>query len=267
MTKGVVLFAFDSTKFNYYSMAVYAARRINHFLALPVTLVTDKQSLPKIQSYTFDKLITVVPDKNNSRDWGQWINKGRYQAYELSPYDETILLDVDYIVNSNKLLKTFEFYDDFCCHNRTNFFMNPNAPQEILNTYSHNTLWATVVTFKKTKRAEQIFQCLEMVQKNYNHYANLHSFIQGTYRNDYALTIALDIVNGHSRNARDIIPWNLNHVGMKVSVIKNSEEFNTEYTLMYDNWQKGKIRKEYMTIKDMDLHIINKENYLEIING
>ena len=104
MSKGVILFAFNSPKFNYYDMAVATAKRINHFLNLPVTLVTDETSIPTDPNYVFDKTITVTPDKNNKRDWGIWINKGRYQAYELSPYDETILLDTDYLVNSNKLL-------------------------------------------------------------------------------------------------------------------------------------------------------------------
>ena len=97
-------------------MAEYTAQRINHFLNLPVTLVTDEASCASSTGYTFDKVVKVEPDKNNNRDWGIWINKGRYQAYDLSPYDETLLLDVDYMVNSDKLSKCFEIYDD-CCAN------------------------------------------------------------------------------------------------------------------------------------------------------
>ena len=36
MTKGALLFAFNSPKYNYYEMAVATAKRINHFLDLPV---------------------------------------------------------------------------------------------------------------------------------------------------------------------------------------------------------------------------------------
>ena len=109
MSKGALLFAFNSPKYNYYDMAVATAKRINHFLDMPVTIVTDTESIPKNTNYTFDNVIVTTPGKNNKRDWGMWINKGRYQAFEFSPYDETILLDTDYMVNSNKLLKTFEF--------------------------------------------------------------------------------------------------------------------------------------------------------------
>ena len=43
-TRGVVLFAFNSSKYNYADMAVYTARRIATFLELPTTLVTDIES-------------------------------------------------------------------------------------------------------------------------------------------------------------------------------------------------------------------------------
>lgn len=264
MNRGVILFAFNSPKYNYYNMAKFSANRINEFLNLPVTLVTDEETYQ--EDFSWDNVVKITPDKNNFRDWGQWINKGRYMAYELSPYDETLLLDVDYIVNSNKLINVFDFYDGFSCHNKTSFIMHDTLPQEVLSVYSMETLWATVVAFRKCKKSEQIFKTLEMVQKNYNHYANIHNFISITYRNDYALTLALRIVNGHLECNEEYIPWNLLHIGNDVSLYKNSsKELDTEFTVFYNNWQRGKIRKEYITIKDMDFHIINKDDFVKNI--
>ncbi len=266
MNRGALLFAFNSPKYDYYKMAVATAKRINHFLKLPVTVVTDEKSVPDLPDYQFDNVIIVEPDKNNIRDHSVWINKGRYQAYQLSPYDETLLIDTDYMVNSNKLLKLFELNTDFCCHDTTSFLMHPGVAQEVLSAYSFKTLWATVVMFKKTQRSKQIFECLEMVQKNYDHYANIHNFIAGVFRNDYALTLATRIANGHTSPKEDVIPWNLVHVGKNTSVYRNNDdEFNTEYTVMYDNWQRGKIRKEYCTIKDTDFHVMNKDIFMELI--
>lgn len=266
MSRGALLFAFNSPKYNYYEMAVATAKRINHFLDLPVTIVTNEESIPDNVTYEFDKVILTEADKSNKRDWGMWINKGRYQAYQFSSYDETILLDTDYMVNSKTLLKLFELPTDFACHDTTSFLMHPGVPQEILSGFSYKTLWATVVMFKKTQRAKQIFESLEMVQKNFEHYANIHKFISSTYRNDYALTLATRIVNGQFLPKQDIIPWNLVHVGKNTSVYRNNDdEFNTEYTVMFDNWQRGKIRKEYTVIKDTDFHVMNKENFMELI--
>jgi hypothetical protein len=248
-------------------MAVSTAKRANKFLNLPVTVVTDKTTDLSKYIYQFDNVIVVEADRNNLNASNEvWINKGRFQAYDLSPYDETLLLDTDYMVNSNKLLRVFDYYDDFCCHDTTSFFMQPNAAQEVLSAYSFKTLWATAVCFKKTSRTEQIFGCLESVQKNYEHYGNIHSFIGGVFRNDYALTLALRIANGHTSLQRDFIPWNLVHVGKDTSIYRNNDdEFNTEYTILYDNWTRGKIRKEYITIKDMDFHVMNKENFMDLI--
>lgn len=268
MTRGALLFAFNSPKFNYYSMAEATAKRINHFLDLPVTVVTDSESLPSSTAYTFDKIITTAPDKDNVRDWGVWINKGRYQAFEFSPYDETILLDTDYMVNSDTLNRAFDLPTDFCCHDTTSFLMQPGVPQEVLSSMSFQTMWATVVRFNKTKRAEQIFGCLEMVQKNFAHYAQIHGFIANTFRNDYALTLALRIANGHVVPKADIIPWNLVHVGKNTSVYRDSDdEFNTQYTVLYDNWKRGKIRKEYITIKDFDFHVMDKASFFSLIQA
>jgi hypothetical protein len=266
MSRGALLFAFNSPKYDYYQMAEYAAKRINHFLDLPVTIVTDKNSLESSTGYNFDKTILVEPNLDNKRDGIPWINKGRCQAFELSPYDETLLLDADYMVNSDRLLKTFDLTNDFCCHDNTAYFMQPKLSQEVLSTYSYKTLWATVIAFKKTKRARQIFECLEMVQNNYAHYANIHSFISAVYRNDYALTLALRIANGHTYLPGDIIPWNLLHVGKNTTVYSDSNEIdNTKYIVMFDNWQRGKIRKEYLEIKDIDFHIMNKDNFVELM--
>lgn len=266
MSRGAILFAFNSPKFDYFSMAEHTANRINHFLNLPVTVITDETSLPKNPKHNFDNIILVDPDKSNKRDWGVWINKGRYQAYQLSPYEESILLDTDYMVNSDKLNKLFDLDTDFCCHDTTSFLMNPGVPQEVLSVYSYNTLWATVVKFKKTNRAKQIFECLEMIQKNFDHYANIHNFISATYRNDYALTLAIRIANGHLLPKTDIIPWNLLHLGKNTTAYRNNDDkFNSEYTVMFDNWKKNKLRKEYITIKDMDFHVMNKQNFLELI--
>lgn len=268
MSKGALLFAFNNEKFNYFEMAQFTAKRINHFLNLPVTVITDSESISKNKSVNFDKIICVEPDKSNEREYSVWINKGRYQAFDLSPYDETLLLDVDYVVNSTNLLRIFSFYDDFACHNSTSFLMNKNVPQEKLSPLSFVTLWATVIAFKKTPRVKQIFDCLQMIQNNYKHYGNLHGFLDAVFRNDHALTLAVSLANGHFLPKTDIIPWNLTHIGKNTKVYaKSDKEFNTQYTITYDNWSKIKIKKEYMEIKDIDFHIMNKENFVELMTN
>ena len=266
MTRGAILFAFNSADCDYYSLAEFTAKRINHFLNLPVTLITDSDSLPEHPDYQFDKIVTIEPDKSNVNRWGTWINKGRYNAFNLSPYEETILLDVDYIVNSDSLSRLFKLPTDFCCHERTGFLMHPDAAQEKLNLRGMNQLWATVIYFKKTNRVRQIFECIQMIQENYTHYAILHDFIDGMYRNDYALTLAIRIVDGHSTQRSDIIPWSLIHIKRDSILLPDSKnEFNTEFIVQSDKRVGDRMKREYVTIKDFDFHVLNKITCMELI--
>jgi hypothetical protein len=262
MTRGVLLFAFNIEHVNYYEMAVAAAKRINHLLNLPVSLVTNTKSLPKTQYYTFDNIIIAPEDSTNKKGKNLWLNKGRYRAYELSPYDETLLLDTDYLVNSNQLSNMFNLYDDFMCAKNVSFLMSERDEQEVISTYSFTTLWATVMIFRKTPRVKQIFECLKMVQYNYTHYASLYHFSSGMYRNDYAITIALRMVNGNTIDHKDYMPWNLVHLGKEVTAYKSTDKsFNTEY-LLINNEEKQK----YILIKDVDFHCMSKSNFMELVD-
>jgi hypothetical protein len=113
MSRGVLLFAFNSDTVDYFKMAVATAKRANQYLNLPVSVVTDESTDLSQYDYKFDNIIIQVPNKDNRTiENNVWINKGRYSAYELSPYDETLVLDTDYLINSDTLLKPFELYDD-----------------------------------------------------------------------------------------------------------------------------------------------------------
>jgi hypothetical protein len=262
--KGALLFAFNNETTDYVKMAVFTAKRVNQFLNLPVTLVTDSKTLVDNYEYTFDKVVYIDSNKDNKRNNNTWLNKGRYQAFELSPYDETIVLDVDYVVNSDRLLKTFEIYDNFMCHKKINFLMAPSDRQERISYSGIDGVWATTLTFNKSKHTEHLFNCVKMVQENYQHYVQLHNIALPYYRNDYAFAIALRIVNGHIDNQNSFTPWKLLHVGPGTQVYKESD---TEYTFVHDTTKNNKLKKEYVTIKDTDFHMLNKINFMEIING
>jgi hypothetical protein len=262
MTKGIILFAFNTTRYDYYKMAVATAKRINYFLDLPVTIVTDNDSISN-EEYTFDqKIIIETPNTDNLRSWGTWINKDRFKAYELTPYDDTIILDVDYIVNSKTLLKTFTLPSDFSCHKNSIFLLRPDISPELLGHFGLQTMWATVVRFQKTRRVKQIFDCISMVQENFTHYANLHGLIYHTYRNDYALTLANHLVNGHMFETKDAIPWNLIHIHPDSKVYTANEN---EFAVSKHIFKNNKSKTEYILIKNMDFHMMNKDNFLELV--
>ena len=95
-SKGVVVFAFNTSHVDYVALADETSKLTSHNLKLPITLITDHGSTPK---FAYDKIVRVNSQSGNTRsDQGvdkEWRNFGRYMAYELSPYDTTILLDSD----------------------------------------------------------------------------------------------------------------------------------------------------------------------------
>lgn len=262
MSKGALLFAFNNETTDYYRGAVYAAKRINHFLNLPVTLITDKNTvLNRNSSYNFDNVLLVESDQNNTLKRKTWINKGRYRAYELSPYDETLLLDVDYIVSSPQLLKLFDMNSDFMCHNSIRYLLT-NIVSEQMSKESFDTLWATVIKFNKTKRSEQIFNTLRRVQHNYEFYSQIHKFPTIPYRNDYGLTLAHRIVNGHYDEQKDYIPWSLLHVGHELHIRQIADSDKVHDTIFRIRRDNG-----YIKIKDTDIHILHKRSFMNIVNN
>lgn len=56
---------------------------------------------------------------------------------------ETLVLDTDYLVNSDSLLSLFNMYDDFMCHKTTRFLMSEEVKPEEISMYSYETLWVT----------------------------------------------------------------------------------------------------------------------------
>ena len=49
---------------------------------------------------------------------------------------------------------------------------------------------------------------MQMIRDNWDHYRNLYGILKSTYRNDFALSIAMNIVDGHTLST-PAIPWQL----------------------------------------------------------
>jgi hypothetical protein len=205
-SKGVVVFAFN-TAVDYVAIADETSKLISHHLKLPVTLITDHNAEPE---FAYDRVIRVDPQGATYRTEDanvQWRNFGRYLAYELSPYDETILLDTDYLVLDDSLLKLFETDWDYkLMHHNSD---EAGASYEMMGNTSLPFIWATVVLFRKSARAQMLFELVGKIQRNYNYYRLLYNIREGNYRNDYAFAIANIILSGYDINESQGIPWKM----------------------------------------------------------
>jgi hypothetical protein len=198
MTTGALIFARNNEQIDYEAMARWSARNIERHLGIPTHIVTDN-SAPATNARHFTDVGNVT-----------WHNLNRIDAYRLTPWDRTLVLDADYVVAGNQLQSVLEADQDFLAH-RWAYDVTGCNNFEGLNYFGNNHMpmwWATVMMFRRSRHAELIFDSMQMIRNNWTHYRNLYKNTTATYRNDHALSIALGIVNGHTLTHAGI-PWAL----------------------------------------------------------
>lgn len=197
-SKGILLFAFNNADNDYVKLTEQTVKLMQHNLQLPVSIVTG---LDEVIDFEVDNIFRIDPGSGNTRlDYKrtriEWKNFGRYYAYELSPYNETLLLDTDYLVFDNELLKYFNLQWDYLIPDR-NIYLGKEESTDTMGMYSLPFLWATIVFFRKTAKAEMMFDLVGRIQRNYNYYKHLYNTTITNYRNDYAFAIADYVINGY----------------------------------------------------------------------
>ncbi len=120
MTKGVLLFAHNNSTVDYVKQANFCAGQIKKHLNLPVCLITSDKFNEDHNNFSHvivvEKPSTVQKKRfyNATHSYEDtWNNTSRPDAYSLTPYDETIVMDTDYIVANSNLSKVFESKEDF----------------------------------------------------------------------------------------------------------------------------------------------------------
>ena len=107
MTTGALIFAFNNEQTDYVALAGWNARNIRRHLNIPVAIVTVCTDPVRLRD--FDRVIESRAESGGTR-WFEdyqgtvtWYNAGRTEAFDLSPWDQTLVLDADYVVASDHL--------------------------------------------------------------------------------------------------------------------------------------------------------------------
>lgn len=233
-SRGVLLFANNTETVNYAAIAERSAELISKYLKLPTTIVsTSAESTNK--RYNLD-----------SGKFEIWNNQKRYMAYELSPYDQTLLLDADYFVLSDNLLKILDSLRDYKIISDNHYLDGTIVVP--MGKYSIPHLWATVVAFERSPRTELLFDMVARIERNYGYYRQLYNITANNYRNDYAFTIADLVINGYTQDSRNYIPWPMLSVSNIIGEIK-----------LLGNQIRIKSQNNAWVIPKQDIHIMSKE--------
>ena len=263
MTTGALIFAFNNEHTDYIAMAAWSADRVRRHLNIPVAVITDCTDPARLAK--FDRVIAANPVSGGTRyfdDYKQnvtWYNASRTDAYSLTPWNQTLLLDADYVVCSDELKHLLEVPQDFMCH-RLAWEITAIDYFEGLNYFGQHKMpmwWATVMMFQKSNMAQHIFESMNMIKQHWQHYKDLYHITGSQYRNDFALSIALGIVSGHTLKVNNI-PWSLASILPEHEITQTDED---HFEIKYQD--QGRLKR--MTWHGMDFHAMGKKHLGDII--
>lgn len=272
MTKGVLLFAQNNSSVDYIKQAVFCAKKIKKHLGLDVAVATDnvqylKDTYPYYEKY-IDHIIELeyyattqtrrFRDGTMAKKNLEWKNHQRASAFDITPFDETLVMDTDFILGNDILLNAFKTSEDFLIYRHITD-LNQDRPDEYrFNKISDRGIdmyWATVFYFKKTDFMKSFFDLLEHIRSNWHFYRLIYQIPAKLFRNDYTFSIAIHILNGHQRTSwPKMLPGNLWFTSDADVLVEMKDE---KYTFLLD-------KKDWLghytvgTISNANIHIMNK---------
>ena len=245
MTKGVLLFCFDTAEVPYHKILERCVALIKKNLQLEITVVTNFETYKNLKPLGFVNYKFIEPELGNTKLGKDWRNVDRHLAYELSPYDVTLVMDIDYFSFTDNLRKFLDTDYDFLI-TKTAFDLTNRNTFDQRRWSMIDMVWATVFIFRKGKKSKRIFDTLKYVKQYYRYFLDLYRIYDKQFRNDYAFAIALEQANGFI--TYDTLPIQLPTLPPDCQVVK--------FTDTGVAWQyKGEINY----IENQDVHVLNKE--------
>ena len=166
MKQGVLIFAQNNQTDDYVKQAYLCAMSGMKNGNMHFTLVTDKEVEEKI-AFVFDKVILLKHDQAKNSEWKI---ENRWKAYNLSPYDETIVVDSDVLFLEKINWSKFKDQELYFTQNPITYRQEPINDTYYRKAFSQNYLiniYTGLYYFKKTKRVANFFALLETVIENW----------------------------------------------------------------------------------------------------
>ena len=277
MSKGAFLIARNNGHIDYVKQAVFLAKRIKKYLDIPVTVATDSVNYLKdtFDIEVFDQIISLdYTNQSNpryffdgalSKKTASFKNANRANVYDLSPYDETLLMDTDYVISNSLLKEVFDSSADFLIYKKSNDIAKVRDESEFdkISDTSVDFYWATVVFFRKTDTNRVFFDLIKHIEQEWNHYRRVYQINSGLFRNDFAFSIAVHIMNGFQ-------------AGNFAQQLPGSMMYTTDKDLLYKLDQDEMMflveKKDYLgeytalKTKGQTIHVMNKQSLNRIID-
>ena len=290
MSRGYLYYAHNNGIINYLKIAICSALTGKHFLNnFNATIITDKHSYDSLEKEDvklfekcFDNVVfqnSFYENNDNQRpviagysNLGKhaWWNKSRPNAFNDTPYDETILVDVDYIFQDNNTDKLWGSKVPL----KMNKDMIPlgvnrlkdqyiSIEDQRVSTFTIPMYWATLVYFRKDQFTNDFFNLVNHIKDNYLAYCYVYNINNTMYRNDFAFSIALYMMNGSIRPSQEY------ELPFKYVLATSEARIHQlgEHTTRFLFPAKGEKEPwQYLNLQDISYHCMNKISLQEHYN-
>lgn len=194
MSKGYLVMAQGKV---YANQAEHLARSINGTQSSinKISVITDQE----VDSSLFDRVISITDDLAINTNWKI---ENRVNFYDLTPYDETVILDADmlFLSDVSHWWSLFEKYDLLL----TNKVLTYRGTEAIDNYYRkafvYNDLpnvYSAFTYFKKSEAADTFFKLVKSIVLNWDEWTNQYVPIerQRFPSIDLAMSLAIKILD------------------------------------------------------------------------
>lgn len=257
MSKGVLLVAFDSvtdqgTVLRYTELAKICANLVRKYLKLPVGIVSN------MPVEGFDEQILVEKPVSDSRhvllknvhESYNWYNDYRRQLFDLTPFDRTLLLDVDYFLQSDQYSKCFDLDVPFQIVERVYDPTGRNSFDKYISLPNRTIpqMWATSMYWNRD--AKTYFEYANMIAENYEYYARVFGFSHKQYRNDMVFSIVSHMLPSYT------MPWRMWMTGSDCKLIDANNrglKFNYNDNVIKINNDVHVLSKDIMSDDNLEM--------------
>jgi len=245
MSQGVLLFCFDTEHTRYHKILEKCVHLIRRNIKLEITVITNYATFKKIKPLGFINYKFIEPELGNTKLGKEWNNVDRHLAYELSPYDTTLVMDIDYFCFTDNLLQYLDTGYDFLVPDQAYDLTDRDTFDE--RKWSMIPMvWATVFIFKKSEKSRKIFEMIKYVKKYYRYFNAMYRIYSSNLRNDYVFAIALQQLGGFV--GYDKFPFALSTLPPDCEIVE-----------MTDDGIAWTHNDQINFIEQQDVHVLNKE--------
>lgn len=167
----------DRSVYDYQFLAWQAGERAASILQIPYEVI-------RVEPWENERVRT-----NDDGKIGPMLNSNMVEGIRQSPFDITLFMDSDFIVNTDALGLELQVMQNQP-RAAVRFMTNDNVKHVGKPAYNPCTLWSTVLIWRKSKAMDQFWETVLRYAENWDYVLSVENLPSMVFRNDIAWSLA-----------------------------------------------------------------------------